>query len=58
VHDVHQNQGDPVGSTFAASNGIWQDGVVAVRQPDGSLFVWQVRFESQATATDASGHPL
>jgi hypothetical protein len=26
-------------------------------QPNGRLFVWQVRFESQATKTDSSGHP-
>jgi hypothetical protein len=57
VHDVHQNQGDPAGSQWWAQNGIWQDGVVAIVQPNGRLFVWQVRFESQATKTDSSGHP-
>jgi Uncharacterized conserved protein (DUF2278) len=57
VHDVHQNQGDPADSQWWDDNGIWQDGVVAVVQPDGKLFVWQVRFESQATKTDSGGHP-
>lgn len=57
VHDVHQNQGDPAGSQWWNSNGIWQDGLVAVAQPNGTLFVWQVRFDSQATKTDNSGHP-
>jgi hypothetical protein len=57
VHDVHQNQGDPVGSQWYAQNGIWQDGAVAIERPDGSLFFWQVRFDSQATSTDISGHP-
>ena len=31
--------------------------MVAIVQPDGKLFVWQVRFESQATKTDGGGHP-
>ena len=26
LHNVHMNQGDPVGSSFARENGIWQDG--------------------------------
>lgn len=58
VHDVHQNQGDPAGSQWWGKNGIWQDGAVGVIQPDGKLYFWQVRFESQATSTDANGHPL
>jgi hypothetical protein len=57
VHDVHQNQGDPAGSQWWAQNGIWQDGAVGVVQSDGTLFFWQVRFESQAMRTDANGHP-
>lgn len=58
VHDVHQNQGDPAGSQWWAQNGIWQDGAVGVVQPDGTLFFWQVRFESQAPRTDSNGHPV
>jgi len=57
VHDVHQNQGDPAGSQWYAQNGIWQDGAVAVERADGTLFFWQVRFDSQATVTDQNGHP-
>lgn len=57
VHDVHQNQGDPAGSQWYVQNGIWQDGAVAVEGADGTLFFWQVRFDSQATATDSGGHP-
>ena len=57
VHDVHQNQGDPAGSRWWASNGIWQDGAVGVERENGTLFVWQVRFNSQATRTDDQGHP-
>ena len=58
VHNVHQNQGDPVNSQWAASNGIWQDGAVAVRRADDSYLVFLPRFSSQASATDAQGHPL
>lgn len=58
VHDVHQNQGDPAGSQWWDQNGIWQDGAVAVERPDGTLFFWQVRFNSQATRTDSAGHPV
>jgi hypothetical protein len=58
VHDVHQNQGDPAGSRWWPLNGIWQDGAVAVERADGTLFVWQVRFNTQATRTDEDGHPL
>jgi uncharacterized protein YukJ len=58
VHDVHQNQGDPAGSQRWNLNGTWQDGVVAVERPDSTLFVWQLRFNSQSLKTDASGHPI
>jgi len=58
VHDVHQNQGDPAGSQWWGLNGTWQDGAVAVERPGGTLFVGQVRFNSQSWKTDASGHPI
>jgi hypothetical protein len=58
VHDSHQNQGDPAGSQWWSTDGIWQDGAVAVERPDGSLFFWQVKFDSQASSTDNNGHPL
>jgi len=49
---------DPAGSQWWDQNGIWQDGAVAVERPDGTLFFWQVRFNSQATRTDSAGHPV
>ena len=57
VHDVHMNQGDPAGSQWYASDGIWQDGCVLVERPDQTLFAWQVRFNSQSMTTDGAGHP-
>jgi hypothetical protein len=58
VHDVHMNQGDPAGSQWWASNGIWQDGGVVVERADGTLAAWLVRFNSQSLSTDAQGHPV
>ena len=58
VHDVHQNQGDPAGSQWWASDGVWQDGAVFVRRPNGKLYGWQVRFNSQSMHTDGAGHPV
>jgi Uncharacterized conserved protein (DUF2278) len=58
VHDVHMNQGDPIGSPFAASNGIWQDGAVFAEHAGGGLFGWQVRFNTQSLHTDDMGRPL
>jgi uncharacterized protein YukJ len=58
VHDVHQNQGDPAGTRWWDTNGIWQDGAVAVVRDNGKLFLWQVRFNTQSSTTDSNGHPL
>jgi len=58
VHDVHMNQGDPAGSRWWTQNGIWQDGGVACQKPDGSVVIWQVRFNTQRVPTDDQGHPL
>lgn len=57
VHDVHMNQGDPIASQWAASNGIWQDGAVIVEKADGTLAAWLIRFNSQSLTTDSQGHP-
>jgi Uncharacterized conserved protein (DUF2278) len=57
VHDVHMNQGDPAGSQWWSTDGIWQDGAVFLERANGTLFGWQVKFNSQAFKTDAAGHP-
>lgn len=57
VHDVHCNQGDPIGSQWAAGNGIWQDGAVMCEMPDGRVLVWQIKFNTQTLITDDQGHP-
>jgi len=58
VHDVHMNQGDPFGSQWWESNGIWQDGGVACEATDGGVVIWQVRFKTQRVPTDEQGHPI
>jgi Uncharacterized conserved protein (DUF2278) len=58
VHDVHMNQGDPPGSQWWSGDGVWQDGAVLIHRKDRRLFAWQVKFNSQAMHTDASGHPV
>jgi uncharacterized protein YukJ len=57
VHNVHQNQGDPVGSPWWAENGIWQDGGVATPDAAGGLRLFLPKFSTQAARTDDQGHP-
>ncbi|MDQ3412413.1 MAG: YukJ family protein [Chloroflexota bacterium] len=57
LHNIHQNQGDPVGSPFAAENAIWQDGGVLLEYtaPQPRLSVMLTKFETQSHTTDNSG---
>jgi len=57
VHDVHQNQGDPMGSTWWAENGIWQDGITIPQQDANNYRAFMNKFPSQSYTTDLSGHP-
>lgn len=57
VHNVHQNQGDPPGP-HQAENAVWQDGAVLVERADGSVTVWQVKFNTQSLHTSDDGLPL
>ena len=57
LHNIHQNQGDPISSSWAAENGIWQDGGTVVLRSDGSLMAFISKFTSQSYKTDAQGHP-
>jgi hypothetical protein len=58
MHNIHQNQGDPVGSQWWDENGIWQDGATLTERPDGRYDVFLNKFSSQAAHTDSSGHPV
>lgn len=58
VHNIHQNQGDPIGSQWSASNGIWQDGATVIHRMDGSFAAFCNKFKTQSDRTDEAGRPL
>lgn len=58
IHNVHQNQGDPVDSNWHAENGIWQDGCTIIEKKDGRIFAFLNKFSSQAYLTDENGYPI
>jgi hypothetical protein len=58
VHNIHQNQGDPLGSQWADENAIWQDGGTIVKRANGSMVAFISKFTSQSYQTDNQGHPL
>ncbi|MGW7054807.1 DUF2278 family protein [Streptomyces sp. NPDC054887] len=57
MHNVHQNQGDPLGSQGWDENGIRQDRATTARRPDGRFDVFLPRLSTQADRTDGDGHP-
>lgn len=58
VHNIHQNQGDPIGSPWAAENGIWQDGCTILQQSPDTFAAFMNKFTSQSYWTDDNGHPV
>jgi hypothetical protein len=60
VHDVHMNQGDPIGSQFAPLDWIWQDGglIFEYGAPNPHVSVLQIKFETQSMFTDDQGRPV
>ncbi|MEU3915383.1 MULTISPECIES: DUF2278 family protein [unclassified Streptomyces] len=57
MRNVHRNQGDPYGSPWWPDNGVWQDGAVLTRRPDGRYDAFLHKFAGQADRTDANGRP-
>jgi hypothetical protein len=57
VHNIHQNQGDPVGEGHDAENAIWQDGGTIIETAQGEIFGFLNKFKTQAFKTDDLGHP-
>lgn len=59
VHNVHMNQGDPIGSSFSKENGIWQDGGVIFEYEgsNSSLSILLTKFQTQSLNTDEQGRP-
>jgi hypothetical protein len=58
MHDVHCNQGDPAGSQWYTSNGIWQDGCVVALNADGTYSMYLGMFLNQTLNTDSNGNPV
>lgn len=58
VHNIHQNQGDPVGGGHDAENAIWQDGGTIVETAQGQFIGFLNKFKTQSFKTDDLGHPL
>lgn len=52
VHNIHQNQGDPPDSRWAAENGPWQDGAVMVERQDGRVTAFLCKFSTQRFCFD------
>ena len=52
IHDIHMNQGNPPGS-FAADNGVWQDGALAFHFTNPEIWVAVfMKFQSQSWHSD------
>lgn len=58
VHNVHQNQGDPIGGGHDQENAIWQDGGTVVQTASGELYAFLNKFKTQALKTDDLGRPV
>ena len=58
VHNIHQNQGDPIGSNFAIENAIWQDGATIIEKTDGRIVAFLNKFKTQSFKTDSLGRPI
>lgn len=57
VHNIHQNQGDPLDSIYSPENAIWQDGGTIVETSDGQFYGFLNKFKTQNFHTDQLGHP-
>jgi hypothetical protein len=58
VHDIHQNQGDPIGGGHDGENAIWQDGITVSMRADGTASAFMNKFSTQSDYTDDQGHPI
>lgn len=58
VHNIHQNQGDPVGGGHDAENAIWQDGGTIIETAQGEYLGFLNKFKTQAFKTDNLGRPV
>jgi uncharacterized protein YukJ len=57
IHDIHMNQGNTGRASWTKENGIWQDGSILLKYPDGHWEATFLAFAAQATKTDDGGQP-
>ena len=57
VHNIHQNQGDPIGGGHDAENAIWQDGGTIIETAQGEFLGFLNKFKTQSFKTDDLGRP-
>jgi hypothetical protein len=58
VHNIHQNQGDPIGGGHDRENAIWQDGGTIVETAQGEFYALLNKFKTQSFKTDNLGRPI
>jgi hypothetical protein len=58
VHNIHQNQGDPIGGGHDTENAIWQDGGTIIETSQGEYLGFLNKFKTQAFKTDDEGRPI
>jgi hypothetical protein len=58
VHNIHQNQGDPIGGGHNGENAIWQDGGTIIETAPGEFLGFLNKFKTQAFQTDDQGRPI
>lgn len=58
VHNIHQNQGDPVGGGHDAENAIWQDGATIIETAQGEFIGFLNKFKTQSFKTNDLGRPV
>jgi uncharacterized protein YukJ len=61
IHDIHMNQGNPVGGgkgSFGGDNGVWQDGALLIHLPSkGTWTAVFIAFQTESWDTDSQGNP-
>lgn len=62
IHDIHMNQGNPVGGKgggFSGDNGVWQDGALFISLPSkGTWTAVFIAFQTESWSTDSAGSPV
>ena len=63
IHDIHMNQGNPVGGStnggHGGDNGVWQDGALFIHLPSKGMWTAVfIAFQTESWTTDSAGNPV